>query len=334
MNSYERVMNRFEGKPVDHIPNFSIVMMFAAKQAGYTYGEYLTDYRKLTDSVMLCHDKFGIDVVSAISDSLREAEGFGQKIEIHEHKSPETVEYIVKTVSDINKLKLFDPHDSRRTYDRIQAIGLMKEKACGEIPVMGWVEGAFAQSCDIMRMEELFMELMDDPDPIKELLEICMQEEILFAEAQIDAGADIMGVGDAATSLIGPALYKEYALPYQKKLINAIHAKGAKAKLHICGNISQVVGLALESGADMIDLDYMVDMEKAAEIVPKNICLCGNFDPVSVVLNGTPDTISEAVKKCKALSAVNNNCIAPGCEIPPDTDPENVIAIRDAIMAD
>ncbi len=333
MNSYQRVMNRFEGKPVDHIPNLSIVMMFAAKQAGYTYREYLTDYRKLTDSVMACHERFGIDVVSAISDSLREAEGFGQKVEIHDNKSPETLEYIVKTHSDINKLRLFDPHDSRRTYDRIQAIGLMKERACGEVPVMGWVEGAFAQSCDLMRMEELFMDLLEEPEPIRELLEICLQEEILFANAQIDAGADIIGVGDAATSLIGPALYKEFALPYQKRLVDAIHAKGAKVKLHICGNISQVVHLTAESGADMIDLDYMVDMEKAAQIIPKNICICGNFDPVSVVLNGTPETIRKEVERCKALSAVNNNCIAPGCEIPPDTDPRNVLAIQEAILA-
>lgn len=331
MNSYERVMNRFAGKEVDHLPNLSIVMMFAAKQYGITYGEYLNDYKKMTDSVLYCHDKFGIDVLSAISDSMKEAEGFGTKVTMYEHKSPEQAEFLVKEVSDIKKVKTFDPCGSRRTYNTIQAVGRMKEKACGEIPVMGWVEGAFAESCDLMRMQDLFIELMDDPEPIEELLEVCAQEAILFAEAQIDAGADIIGVGDAATSLIGPELYKNYALPYQKRLIKAIHDKGAKVKLHICGNTSAVVDLMYQSGADMIDLDYPVDMEKAAEIIPRNICICGNFNPVEILYGGTPEDVKEAVRKCKKLSLVNNNCIAPGCEIPPDTSVDNVLAIQEAI---
>ncbi|MDO4938747.1 MAG: uroporphyrinogen decarboxylase family protein [Lachnospiraceae bacterium] len=331
MNSYERVMNRFEGRPVDRIPNFSIVMMFAAKQAGISYGEFLSDYRKLSDAVLYCHEKFGIDVLSAISDSMREAEGFGCKIRMHGDTTPEAVERVIKDVTDISRLKLFDPHSSRRTYDRIQAVGLLKEKACGEVPVMGWIEGAVAEGCDIMPMEELFMDFFDEPDAIKELLEKCTEEEIMFANAQIDAGADIIGVGDAATSLIGPALYSEFALPYQKRIIDAIHKKGAKAKLHICGNISSVLDLVAQTGADMIDFDYMVDMEKGAEIIPRNICICGNFDPVTVVLEGTPELIKKEVGRCASLSSVNNNCIAPGCEIPRDTPTENVMAICRAI---
>lgn len=331
MNSYERVMNRFEGKEVDRLPNLSIVMMFAAKQIGISYGEFLTDPVKFTDAMVNCHEKFGIDLLSAISDSMREVEGFGGKVNIYEDKSPEPVEYVIKDISDISSLKLFDPYSSKRTYDRIQAVGLMKEKACKEVPVMGWIEGAFAESCDLMRMQDLFVSLFDEPDAIKELLEKCTEEEILFAKAQIDAGVDIIGIGDAAASLIGPSLYEEFVLPYQKRIINAVHETGTKVKLHICGNISQVLDLTYQSGADMIDLDYMVDMEKAAEIIPKNICLCGNFDPVSVVLDGTPEQVREAVRRCKRLSAFNNNCIAPGCEIPPDTAPENVLAIQEAI---
>ena len=331
MNSFERVMNRFEGREVDRLPNFSIVMMFAAKQIGISYGEFLTDYKKLSEAVLYCHEKFGIDVLSAISDSMREVEGFGGKVRIYEDKSPEAEEYVIRNESDISALKLFDPYSSRRTYDRIQAVGLMKQKACGEVPVMGWIEGAFAESCDLMRMEDLFVSLLDDPEPIVELLEKCTEEEILFAKAQIDAGADIIGLGDAATSLIGPSLYERFALPYQQRIIDAIHEKGAKVKLHICGNISSVTDLAYRSGADMIDLDYMVDMEKAAEIIPRNICICGNFNPVSVVLNGTPEQVKEEVRRCRRLSIVNNNCIAPGCEIPPDTRVENVLAIQEAI---
>ena len=81
----------------------------------------------------------------------------------------------------------------------------------------------------------------------------------------------------------------------------------------------------------MVDLDYMVDMNRAAQIFPRNICLCGNFNPVSVVLQGTPENVRDEVRRCKKLDAVNIICIAPGCEIPKDTDPRNVMAIQEAI---
>ena len=331
MNSYERVMNRFAGKPVDRIPNFSIVMMFAAKQMGITYKEYLTDYRKLTDAVIYCHERFGIDVLSAISDSMREAEGFGYKVNLHDDGTEEILERVINDICDIKKLKLCDPYSSKRTYDRIQAVGLLKEKACGAIPVMGWVEGALAQSCDVMPMQEVFVNLFDEPEAIKELLEICAEEEILFAKAQIDAGADIIGIGDSVSSLVGPDLFRDFSFPYLKKIIDAVHEKGALAKLHICGNITAVLDQVALTGADMIDFDYMVDMEKGAKIIPKNVCICGNIDPVAVVLEGNPELIKKEVKRCASLSRLNNNCIAPGCEIPRDTNPANVLAIQEAI---
>ena len=81
MNSYTRVMNRLQGKPVDRIPNMSIVMMFAARELGVTYSQCCSDYRLLAEAAILCHKRYGIDMVCAISDSLREAEGFAQSID-------------------------------------------------------------------------------------------------------------------------------------------------------------------------------------------------------------------------------------------------------------
>lgn len=331
MNSYERVMNRFEGKEVDRLPNLSIVMMFAAKQIGVSYGEFISDYRKFTEANLYCCEKFGFDILSAISDSLREAEGFGANVIIYDDRSPECEVLPVQSIGDISRLKVFDPYSSARCCDRIQAVSLMKEKAAGQLPVMGWIEGAFAQGCDLMNMEELFISLFEESDAIKELMEKCTEVEIAFAKAQIEAGAEIMGIGDSAASLIGPALYEEFALPYLKRIIDFVHNMGVKVKLHICGDITKILPLVHASGADMIDLDYMVDMNEAAKLIPRNVCLCGNFDPVEVLLQGTPELINKEVHRCMKLNSENNNCISPGCEIPPDTDPANVLAIQEAI---
>lgn len=334
MNSYERVMNRFEGKPVDRLPNFSLVMMFAAKQLGVTFGQYCSDYRLLADGAFLCYEKYGFDMVCAISDPMREAEGLGAKVIIQDEGIPYSPVKRIQTLSDIDTLKAVDPASSWRMNDRLECVRLMKQRAGNDIPVVGWIEGALAESCDLMGMQDVFMNLLEEPEAIEQMMDVCMEQNIWFAKEQIKAGADIIGLGDAASSLIGHSLYEEYALPYQQKMIKAIHDMGAKVKLHICGNVSSVLDLIAQTGTDMVDLDYMVDIERAADILPENMCICGNFNPVTVMYQGTPDFIREEVNRCKKIRNRNRNFIAAGCEIPRDTSLENMIALKEAIAAD
>lgn len=331
MNSYERVMNRFAGKPVDRIPNFSLVMMFAAKLVGVSYGKYCENYRYLVDGAFLCHEKFGFDMVCAISDPMREAEGFGAQVILPDEGVPYSPVKRLQSLSDIGTLKVIDPASGRRMNDRLEAVRRMKERAENDIPVAGWVEGALAECCDLMHMQEVFINMLDEPEAIQELIEICTQQGILFAKAQVEAGADIIGIGDAATSLIGPALYEEFVLPYQKRMIQAVHDAGAKVKLHICGNITPVLELVAQTGADMVDLDYMVDMHKAAQILPRECCICGNFDPVEVLYQGTAEQVKAAVRRCMDLPGRANHFVAPGCEIPKDTPIENVLAMQETL---
>lgn len=334
MNSYERVMNCLAGKPVDRMPNMSLVMMFAAKQAGVTYGEFVSDYRLLVEGNLICYEKFGFDMLCAVSDPMREAEGFGAKVIIEPDKVPYSQVKRIQTRADIATLKVTDPSMSRRMNDRIEAVRLMREKAGKDIPVCGWIEGALAESCDLMAMDEFFMDLFDEEEEVLELLEICSEQAILFAKEQIRAGADIIGVGDAASSLIGPVMYEKHALPYQQKIINAIHDMGAKVKLHICGDLNPVLQLVAKTGADIVDVDFMVDMKKAVEIMPETTRVCGNMHPVDIIYNGTSQMVKDDVKRCMDILRPYHGIIAPGCEIPKDTTEENVKAIYNALMED
>ncbi len=60
---------------------------------------------------------------------------------------------------------------------------------------MGWVEGAFAEACDLDSVSNIMISVVDDPEFTAELLEFCTQQAILFAEAQVDAGADFIESG-------------------------------------------------------------------------------------------------------------------------------------------
>lgn len=332
MNSMERVFNVMEGKSVDRYANMCLVMAFAAKQIQVNYCKYVTDYRELAKGAIYCHENFGIDMLCAISDPYREAEGFGAKVVIEEDDVPSCHDKLLKSIQDISRLKPVAPESSARMNDRLCAVSYLKEYSKGTVPVVGWVEGAIAESCDLFDISEFMMSLCDEPEAVIELLEICTEQSILFARAQIEAGADMIGIGDAASSLIGPGLYAEFALPYQQKLIRAIHDKGAKVKLHICGNIEPVLSLVAKTGADIVDLDHMVSLQKASVLLPETTVICGNIDPVSILLQGSTKQIKEAVAQCSQIVTPHRHILAAGCEVPKFTEVKKMEAFMQACM--
>lgn len=331
MRPYERVYNRLQGKPVDRAPNLNILMSFAAEYASISYDKYCTDYRYLVDANIKCNNYFGIDMLNTMSDPFREAFDFGAEIEFPYNKLPVCKQNFIKDITDLSKLKVFDPLNSTRMLDRIHAIELYKKEAGNHFSILGWVEGAFAEASDLRGLSEIMEDLCDEPEAVQELLSICCEQAIACAKEQIRAGADFIGVGDAAASLVSPKTYRELILPYQQKLFQEIHKEGGKVKLHICGNINHLIDDIVVSGADIIDIDHMVDFERCIEKFKGHACLNGNFDPVGVVFQGSPELIKQEVKKCLNL-ADETTFISAGCEIPKDTPIENLKAVDEALM--
>jgi MtaA/CmuA family methyltransferase len=326
MTPRRRVYARLAGEPVDRVPNLCILMTFAARHTGVTYDRYVSDYRLLVEGNLRCCEDFGIDMLSAISDPMREAHGFGAEVVIPYDGVPYAAGSLIRSREDLKKLKVQAPENCERMSDRLEAIRLFREKAGDHYPILGWVEGAFAEACDLREMSSVMEDLFQEPDLILEMLEICTQQAVRFALAQVEAGADFIGIGDAAASLIGPRFYQQFALPYEKRIIQAIHAAGAKAKLHICGNINPILNLVVLAGADILDIDWMVDFAKAAAASGNQTAVCGNFNPVSVLLQGSENDVARAVQKCLEVE-IPNTLLAAGCEVPRDTPIENLKAV-------
>jgi uroporphyrinogen-III decarboxylase len=132
---------------------------------------------------------------------------------------------------------------------------------------------------------------------------------------------------------MGPEAYKRFGLPYEQRIFAAVRKAGGIGRLHICGDTSAMVKEMCESGAAIVDLDWQVDLGSAraeADEVDPMIALCGNFDPVSVLYQGTPEQIKAAVRACRDAGGDNWLC-APGCEVPRYTPEENMRAMTEAL---
>ena len=332
MTSFERLNHRLKGEPVDRPPNFDIFMTFAARRTGRPLRDYYLDYRVLVDANLRVIDDFQIDIAQAISDPYRECDDFGAAIDYPENDLPLCRKHLLAELDDIKKLPRPTAATGRRMHDRIEAIHLLRKKVGGEVPVMGWVEGALAEAADLRGVSQIMLDLTDSPEWMEELLELCTEVGVAFARDQVAAGADIIGLGDAVASLVGPKLYRQFALPYEQRIFAAVHEMGALCRLHICGNTNRIVDAMVESGADIIDLDFMVDMGAAAAKYGDRVAFCGNFDPVAVMLKGTPDQVFDATRHCMEIGGARSISGA-GCEIPMLTPVDNLHAQTRALKS-
>ncbi len=325
MNSRQRVLDFLAGLPVDRLPLMPITMMFAADQAGVKYGVYATDHRVLADAQVLTAERFGFDYVSCISDPAREAADCGAQVVYFDDQPPalDETKALLADKTILTKLKIPDPLGGGRLHDRVKGAALLRQRVGHDLAVEGWVEGPCAQAADLRGINTLMVDFLDDPAFVKDLFEFVIEMELRFARAQVEAGADLIGVGDAAASLVGPRIYQDLIWPYEKKLVDGLHAMGTRVRLHICGNTRRHVAGMGQLGCEIVDLDYQTPMELARQALGPQQVVLGNMDPVRVLRNGSPAEVRAVLAECHR-QAGSRFIVGAGCEVPRDTPVENV----------
>jgi MtaA/CmuA family methyltransferase len=324
MNSLDRLQRVLQAQPVDQTPNFDIFMTRAARQIGAPLARYYQDYRVLVEANLAVWQAFQLDIVQTTSDPYREAADAGLKVDFPADGLPISRQPLIIEPEDLGRVRF--PADSfgPRMTDRLEAVRALRAQVGDRVPVLGSVEGALAEAAVLCGMNSLMRDMVMRPAWLHELLEKCTEVALAFAGAQIDAGAHLIGLGDAVASQISPRMYRQFALPYEQRIFGAIKARGAIPRLHICGNITHLLPDIGRCGADIVDLDWMVDLHQASVIL-NGLALCGNLDPVAVYLQGTPEAVRAGILANAAVGYPRWISMA-GCEIPEQTPPENLLA--------
>jgi MtaA/CmuA family methyltransferase len=332
MTGRERILALLDGKPVDSLPFMPITMMFACDRVGATYREYATDFKVMVEGQTHTAAEFDFDHVSVISDPACEASDCGAAIKYFPNQPPalEESNALLADKGRLRGLKVPDPRTSPRMGNRLRALELFRQRVHKEKLIEGWIEGPVAEAADLRGINNLMTDFFDDPGFVTELFEFVLELELGFARAQLESGAELMGVGDAAASLVGPKIYHEFVWPFEKRMMESLRALGARTRLHICGNTRPILGLLGQLGCDIIDLDWMVPLSEGRAAMGPHQVLLGNIDPVRVLRNGTSQEVYAAVAECHQ-QAGDRFIVSAGCEVVRDTPPENLRAMREYV---
>jgi MtaA/CmuA family methyltransferase len=330
MNGRERILAHLAGQQTDCLPLMPITMQYAADLVGARYGDYVTDHRVLVEAQLHAAEKFGFDQVSCISDPAREAADCGAQVEFFDDQPPAFIESqaLLADKLALKRLRVPDPLAGGRMLDRVQAAGLFRERVRGQLLIEGWIEGPCAQGADLRGINTLMLDFYDDPLFVRDLFDFVVALELRFAEAQLDAGVDLIGIGDAAASLVGPRFYEEFVWPSEKRLVDGVRARGGRVRLHICGNTKFALQGMGRLGCEIVDLDSLSPIREARAQMGTDQVLLGNLNPVTSLLEGTREGVTQATGDCHR-EAGPRYIVGAGCEIPRRTPEENVRALTE-----
>ncbi|MEG8947733.1 uroporphyrinogen decarboxylase [Rosettibacter firmus] len=302
-------------------------------------GRYLPEYRKVRekyDFLTMCKtpelaaevtiqpvDFLGVDAAIIFSDILVVPEAMGMKLEIVESKGPQLYEPI-RNENDINKLIKPDP--SHKLKYVLDAINLTKKELNGRVPLIGFsgspwtlmtymVEGGGSKN-----FSEIKKFIFNKPDFAHKLLNLISEVVADYLTAQIQAGADAVQIFDTWGGLLSEKDYEEFSLQYISKVIGEIKRDNQPVIVFAKG--VHCLDKLANCGADVLGLDWTINLGKAKNEIGKKVALQGNLDPA--ILYASKEKIrEEALMILNSFGNGSGHVFNLGHGILPDVNPEH-----------
>jgi uroporphyrinogen decarboxylase len=328
MNSLERVTTTLAFGAADRVPVIAQVFGHAAVVAGVGLGDYLRDGRLLARSQIRALERYGYDAVFALMDTSVETEAAGSKLKFSPNDYPVVSSYALEDYRDIGNLTLPDPHRSGRMPELLEAAGILRREVGETTLVVGCVLGPMTIATQLMGLEKALYLAIDEPEEFSALLDFSTELATDFGKAQLEAGAHLTVVFDpsASPAVIPPAFFREFELPRLARLFSALKGSGAAANwLHIAGPAGPILPLYPEAGVDIANFDYCVSAADARTALPAT-CLDGNIRPLDFIESAPEQITRESLILIEQFSR-GGFILSSGCEIPPESRPENVAAM-------
>jgi MtaA/CmuA family methyltransferase len=309
MHDIDLVRGLIAGKPVERLPVQPLIMQFAAGHAGLEYNDYVTHGQRLAEAQMATADAYGIDCLMTCSDPARElidiAAGDDSSVE-WAPSGPAIVESraLVLDKGRLAKLRVPDPLAPGRMRDRLEAIETMRAVAGPGTSIVGWVEGPLALAAEMRGLSALMMDTYGDPGFLDELLDFTSQVARAYWKPQVEAGADTIGMSDAAASMLSPQFYVRFIFPAQLRVVVDIkaHRPDVLIRLHMCGRTDDLLPTMRRLPADIFELDFPVDLGRARQVLGPDRVILGNVSTVGEMLTGSPEDVYQSAAECHRLS--------------------------------
>lgn len=336
MRSVELVKNTIDLNHTNQIPvdlhNFTV----AAERLGRGYSEIFHSGELMARSQIEQWEKYGHDMLLLENGTTALAETLGCQVVYPDDNPPRLTGPAIDDLDEVSSLPHPDPTVDGTLPELLKATSLVKEELDDQFIMGRGDQGPFSLASMVLGMERFLMELSkhENLGAIEELLNHCREVIETYIRAQLEEGADGSSIGDsiAGPDVCNPGFYREFALPQEKKLFEDLKKDYSRPiSLHICGDATDVVSEMIDSGAQILELDYKIDQEKVRDLVEGEVSFLGPLDPV-LLGSGSPEDVYERTKELLSFWGSHDGLIfGPGCAMNAGTPAENIKAMISAV---
>jgi len=331
MNGYQRIIAALKGEPSDKIPVMLHNFMVAAEDMKVTMGQFRENPRIIADVFKNAVEKYGLDGVLVDIDTVTLAGSVGVKINFPNDSPARSHQGILNSLGNLNSLNSIKVENYKYIQIWLESVRLLKEYYGNEILIRGNCDQApFSLASMIRGTEPWMMDLyLAEPSQVTELLEYCTDITCQFIRLMGQTGAHMVSNGDspAGPEMISPEMYEQYAMPYEKIIVDTAHKAGLLYTLHICGDTELILTQMVKTGADAFEIDYKTDMHKAFNVLHDVATFTGNIDPSGVLALGTPEQVrTTTIELLDIFSHTNRFILNSGCALPASTPEINLKA--------
>lgn len=336
-----RFLRALRREPVDSTP------VWLMRQAG----RYLPEYRKLraeagsfldlaTTPELACEvtlqpvRRYGFDAAILFSDILILPHAMGMGLGFTPGEGPR-FERALRTSADIRALPRPDPESD--TGYVMEAVRMIRGALPEEIPLIGFAGSPWTVACymieggssrDFARARSL---LLDEPEATRELMTTLADVTAEYLLAQVAAGADALMLFDSWGGILGPAMYLQYSLDSQRRIVARVKEVNPEVPLILFGKgCGQHLEALADTGCQALGVDWTVALSEARARVGGRVALQGNLDPA--VLLSRPVAIERAVEEVlSSFGSGPGHVFNLGHGIAQETPPEHVEVLVEAV---
>jgi uroporphyrinogen decarboxylase len=332
----ERMLRACRGEPVDRPPVWLMrqagryLPEYRAVRAG---GSFLDACRHVERAVELSLQPLrlvGTEAVILFSDIFIPVLALGVDVDF---RPGPVIERPIRSLADVEKLAVPDFAGSiPYVFEILRRLRAALEPE--QTPLLGFAGAPFTLAAYLVEghgsrhFAALKRLLYAEPDVLRALLDRLTDMTVAYLNAQIDAGAQVVQLFDTWAGILAPADYRAWVLPTHRAIAERLDRSRAPLILYV-NDGAHVLDEMAESGADVLSLDWRVELADAARRVGRRASLQGNLDPCA--LAAPPAAIAEMVRDlARAAAPARGHVLNLGHGCLPETPVEGVRAFTAA----
>lgn len=302
------------------------VLTFPAIQLLNTSVEKLiSDSNLQSEALKLINQRCHPLAIMGFMDLSVEAEAFGANIRFSEDEVPTVVGSIIKSEEDAINLKV-PKVGTKRTQIYLDAMKKAKQEI-KDCPVFAGCIGPFSLAGRLLGVSEAMISCYDEPEMVHLVLKKATEFLINYLQAYKDLGIDGVFMAEPLAGILSPNLCDEFSSRYVKEIVSALDDDSFLVAYHNCGNNTlKMVDTILSTGCRLYHFGNAISIEQMLKLMPKDVMVMGNIDPVSLKDASKEDVIAATNALLEAVGDVDNFVISSGCDIPPFAKWENIDA--------